>query len=135
VEILMRTDHRIPSQDAWFSFVGFEVLAGLGPCASRVTSAQVNLSAENDGRAGPTLRCRLEVLPEGHAPLAVMHQAPTDDEAVRGAVGDMRAVLERMFRRIDAPHAPETFRRPGLRTRIGGGSHGHPGPDRLPRQR
>ncbi|HEX2895820.1 MAG TPA: hypothetical protein VHO29_17590 [Marmoricola sp.] len=109
MEILVRTDHPIPEDDALTSSVGFELLAGLGPCAARVVKAQVNLTTEADCWGGPVvLHCRLEVLPCGHAPLAVMHRGTTDDEAVRGAVVDMRGVLERMFRRIDAHRTAET---------------------------
>lgn len=113
MEILVRTDGHLRGQDELFAFVGFEVIAGLGSCASRVGSVHVELSAEGGGRTGPaSLRCRLEVRPRGHAPLAVMHRAPTDVDAVRGAVGDMRGVLERMFRRIDVHRTPEVVRRP-----------------------
>jgi hypothetical protein len=112
VEILVGTDRRVPERDELLAFVGFEVLAGLGPCASRVSDVHVHLSAETGCRIGPvSMRCRLEVRPEGHEPLAVMHRALSRDDAVRGAVEDMRGVLERMFRRIDAHRATETTRR------------------------
>ncbi|WP_183407994.1 hypothetical protein [Nocardioides pocheonensis] len=112
MEILVGTDRQVPGREELLSFIGFEVLAGLGPCASRVSNVHVHLSAETGGRIGPvSMRCRLEVRPEGHEPLAVMHRALSKDDAVRGAVGDMRGVLERMFRRIDAHGATETTRR------------------------
>jgi hypothetical protein len=112
LEILVGTDHRVPGRDELISFVGFEIVAGLGPCASRVSNVHVHLAAESCGWSGPAiLRCRLELRPEGHEPLAVMHRALNMDDAVRGAVGDMRGILERMFRRIDARSATETMRR------------------------
>lgn len=112
MEILVGTDRDVPGRDELIAFVGFEVVAGLGPCASRVSNVHVHLSAEGGGRIGrASLRCRLEVRPDGHEPLAVMHRALNRDDAVRGAVGDMRGVLERMFRRIDAHNATETARR------------------------
>jgi hypothetical protein len=103
VEIQVRTDRCIRSGEELASFVGFEMLSGLGPCAGRVLSACVHLTPDwstHDGRR--VVRCLLEVHPAGHAPLAVTHRAPRYDDAVRGSIGDLRGLLERMFRRIDA---------------------------------
>jgi hypothetical protein len=102
MDIQVRTDHHVRGKDELISFVMYEVLAGLGPCAHRVTTAHVHLSLENAAATEPkALRCLLEVRPSGHAPLAVMHRATTKDDAVRGAVSDMRGVLERIFARLD----------------------------------
>jgi hypothetical protein len=114
MEVQVRTDRHVRGQEDLISFIGFEVVDGLGPCAERVVSAHVHLVAETVSRAGAELRCVLEVRPRGHAPLAVTHRATTKDAAVRGAVSDMRGVLERMFRRIDEARrrGAETIRRP-----------------------
>jgi hypothetical protein len=114
MEIQVHTDRHIRGQEELISFIGFEVVAGLGPCAERVTSAHVHLTAERLSRTGPAeLRCLVEVRPRGHAPLAVTHRASTNDAAVRGAVDDMRQVLERMFHRIDERRpGADTIRRP-----------------------
>jgi hypothetical protein len=114
MEIQVRTDHHVRGDEELISYVGFEVVAGLGSCAERVTSAHVHLTAEHVGRRGQTvLRCVLEVRPRGHAPLAVSHRAQTKDAAIRGAVEDMRGILERMLHRIDVRQAgAETIRHP-----------------------
>ena len=105
MEIQLRTDRHVRGADELVSFVGFEVVTGLGPCAPRISSVQVQLTAESGvGGGAAGLRCLLEVRPRGPAPLAVMRCAATTDAAVRGAVDDMRHVLERMFRRIDHRH-------------------------------
>lgn len=113
MEIQVRTDHHVRGEQELISFVTAEVVAGLGPCAERVMSAQVHLTAESGARKGPQeLRCLIEVRPRGHAALAVTHRASTKDAAVRGAVADMRGVLERMFRRLDDRHSgADTIRR------------------------
>lgn len=108
MEIQVRTDRQLRSGDELVSFVGVELLAGLGPCAGRVLAAYVHLSTDWSAHDGPVLRCLLEVSPLGHAPLAVTHHAATHDVAVRAAVGDMRGLLERMFRRIDARRTGES---------------------------
>ena len=60
MEILVGTDRQVPGREELLSFIGFEVLAGLGPCASRVSNVHVHLSAETGGRIGPvSMRCRL----------------------------------------------------------------------------
>lgn len=110
MEIQVQTDRHIRGKEELISFIGTEVVAGLGACAERVMSVHVYLTAESVAPKGTAdLRCLLEVRPRGHAPLAVTHRAPTKDAAVRGAVADMREVLERMFSRIDG-------RRPGAET-------------------
>ncbi|MGY2876045.1 hypothetical protein ACVW00_003235 [Marmoricola sp. URHA0025 HA25] len=114
MEIQVRTDRHVKGDDELIAFVASTVVTGLGPCAARVMSAHVHLTAERISRVGPPeLRCLLEVRPRGHAPLAVTHGASTKDDAVRGAAADMRGVLERMFERIDARHpGADTIRRP-----------------------
>jgi hypothetical protein len=102
VEIQVRTDQQLRAGDELAAFVGFELMAGLGPCAGRVLSACVHLTTDWSAQGGPVLRCLLEVSPLDHAPLTVTHHAASREGAVQGAVGDMRGLLERMFRRIDA---------------------------------
>jgi hypothetical protein len=113
MEILVRADRHVRAGDDLLSSVGVEVVAGLGQCAHRVSSAQVHLFTDSFDRAGPhELRCLLEVRPHEHAPLAVIHAASTHADAVRRATADMRGVLERMFRRIDGRSGPESVRQP-----------------------
>jgi len=113
MEILVRADRHVRARDDLLSSVGVEVVAGLGQCANRVSSAQVHLFTDSNDRTGPReLRCLLEVRPHEHAPLAVIHAAVTYDDAVRRATADMRGLLERMFRRIDARGGSESVRRP-----------------------
>jgi hypothetical protein len=105
VQIQVQADHDVGS-DELTSLVGFELLAGLGPCAARVTSACAVLTTDGRYDGPPALRCVLEVRPNGHAPLAVARRAATTDAAVRAAVGDMRGLLERIFRRMDGRVRP-----------------------------
>lgn len=108
MQIQVQTDRHAAGDEKLASFVGFEVLAGLGPCAARVTSACALLTSEESLRPGPAARrCVLEVRPAGHAPLAVSHRATTTEAAIRAAVGDMRGLLERMFRRMDGRVRPK----------------------------
>jgi len=113
MEIQVHTDRHVAGDQGLSSFVTSEVVTGLGPCAARVMSVHVHLTEESGARKGaPDLRCLVEARPSGHAPLAVTHRASTKDAAVRGAVSDMREVLERMFRRLDGQHAgAESIRR------------------------
>jgi hypothetical protein len=102
VQIQVQTDRHVGGGEELTSFVTFEVLAGLGPCAPRVRSACAVVTVESSPYQGPAaLRCVLEVGPVGHAPLAVTRRAATTESAIRDAVGDMRDLLERMFRRMD----------------------------------
>lgn len=100
MEIKVRTDRAVRNGQELASFVGYEVVAGLGSCATRVASALVEITDETTSTV-PGLRCQLEVWPLGHAPVIVSRLAATGEAAVSGAVEDMRHVLERMFRRLD----------------------------------
>jgi len=102
MEVQVRTDRHVPGGRELASFVGYELLAGLGACAARVACAYVQVSLVGrpcDREHG--MRCELEVRPRDHAPVMVTRLAATGDAAVHGAVDDMRRVLERMFHRID----------------------------------
>ena len=105
MEIQVWADKDLRNSRELASFVGYEIVAGLGSCATRVASALVELTDETAERARGTtsLRCLLEVWPLGHAPVVVSRLSATGEGAVRGAVDDMRHVLERMFSRMDAP--------------------------------
>ncbi len=108
MEIQVRTDRALRGGHELATFVGYEVVAGLGACAVRVISALVELTEDQATTDRPAvLRCQLEVRPHGHAPVIVSRLAADGDAAVRGAVEDMRNVLERMFRRIDGHTGPD----------------------------
>ena len=57
MEVQVHTDHHVGGREDLISFIGFEVVAGLGPCADRVMSAHVHLGA---ARVVPTGRAVLE---------------------------------------------------------------------------
>jgi hypothetical protein len=107
MEIQVSTDRALKGGRELAAFVGYEVVAGLGAVADRVISALVELTEDESTEEGSSrLRCQLEVRPRGHAPVVVARFAATGDTAVRGAVEDMRRVLERMFNRIDGHTGP-----------------------------
>ena len=101
MEIQVLTDRALRGGQDLAAFVGYELLAGLGASADRVLRALVELSEDTSEQGPSRLRCQLEVWPQDHAPVIVSRLAANGDAAVRGAVEDMRHVLERMFRRID----------------------------------
>jgi hypothetical protein len=108
MEIQVSTDRALRGGRELAAFVGYEIVAGLGAFADRVISAMVELTEDQSPAEGSTrLRCQLEVRPRGHASVVVSRFAATGDTAVRGAVEDMRHVLERMFNRIDGHTGPE----------------------------
>ena len=101
MEIQVRTDRALKGGQDLAAFVGYELVAGLGACAVRVLSALVELSEDTPEHGPSRLRCHLEVRPRDHEPVIVSRLAVSGDAAIRGAVEDMRNVLERMFSRID----------------------------------
>jgi hypothetical protein len=112
MDIQVRTDRHVRGDEALVEFIQTQVIDGLQPYLERLTSVSVHLSVESGARKGPPdLRALLEVRPRGHASLAVLHRAATKGDAVHGAVNDMRGVLERVFRRMDAHRKDATIRR------------------------
>ncbi len=114
MEIQVHTDRHVSGDEEFISFVASEVVNGLGPCARRVMGVHVHLAADRITRlSAPELRCLIEARPRAHASVVVTHRAATKDAAVRGAVADLRNVLERMFARMDSRHpGTETIRHP-----------------------
>jgi hypothetical protein len=78
----------------------------LGRFESRLTRIEVHLNDVNSGKGGEAdKRCMMEARPNGHAPVAVTHQAGTLPEAWQGAANKLRSLLETTFGKLDAKNS------------------------------
>ncbi|AWM41574.1 hypothetical protein GobsT_73650 [Gemmata obscuriglobus] len=75
--------------------------SGLSRYRSRLTRVEAHLSDVNGPKGGPDARCTLEVRAAGLHPVAVMSDADTPDEAVKGAVEKMNRLLKSSLGRLD----------------------------------
>jgi hypothetical protein len=114
MDVQVRTDYHVAGDEGLIGYVTQEVSSGLASFERKITSVQVHLSEESGARKGPhELRCVIEVRLTRHAPVAVTHKASTKDLVVRGAVTDMRTLLDRLYDRLDSRQAgADTIRHP-----------------------
>jgi hypothetical protein len=77
VEIQVSTDRYVLDAERLATFAGYEVVAGLGSCSTRVASATVDVTTALGPASTRALRCWLEVWPRGHPPFSVCRLGST----------------------------------------------------------
>lgn len=100
--IQINTDSNIEGDNALTRQVEVTVSDTLDRFSEQVTRVEVHLSDENsEGKSGAKdKRCMLEVRLAGRQPIAASDQAPTLDQAVRGAAEKMKRLLESTLGRL-----------------------------------
>lgn len=112
MKIQVNTDRNVEGSEALVQMVEAEVQYGLDRFDDRLTRVEVHLgdeSGEKDG-SGADKRCLLEARPTGMQPVVVTDFADTVEQAVVGATGKMRSLLNSTFGRIDGRDADATIR-------------------------
>jgi hypothetical protein len=80
---------------------------------AHIARVEVHLSDLNSGKSGQRdKRCKLEVRPEGRRPVSVTFDAATVDQALRGAAGKMKRLLQTTYGKI-ADRVTRVSARPG----------------------
>jgi ribosome-associated translation inhibitor RaiA len=70
--------------------------------ADEITRVEVQMTDEAKGKgSGDDLHCMLEARLNGHAPVAVHHNAENMDEAIRGATGKLVRALDHTLGKLD----------------------------------
>ena len=76
-------------------------MTALSGFSDQITRVEVHFSDEKGGKAGTgDKRCLLEARPAGRQPVAVSHEASTLEEALDGAAGKLRRLLESTLGRL-----------------------------------
>jgi hypothetical protein len=102
VQIQVNTDNNIDGRDELAAYIEAEVAASLSRFSDHLTRIEVHLGDESAGRSSDHgKRCLLEARPAGQAPVTVVHHAGTLDEAFRGAMHKMNALLTSKIDRLD----------------------------------
>jgi hypothetical protein len=95
MQIQVNTDDNLQGGASLGEWVEREVSSGLSRFDGYVTRIEAHLGDENAGKSGSAdKRCMLEARASGQDPLSVTHQAPSVEEACKGAIRKLRALLD-----------------------------------------
>ena len=122
MQIQINTDHNIEAHQVELARISDAVEKALSRVSHHITRIEVHLSDESRHKSSQDdKRCMIEARLEGHAPVAVTHEAETLDNAVDGAAEKLCRVIEsdlgrlhdQKSRRTDPPvPSPELTERP-----------------------
>jgi hypothetical protein len=95
MQIQVNTDDNLHGGASLGEWVEREVSNGLSRFDGYVTRIEAHLGDENAGKSGSAdKRCMLEARASGQDPLSVTHQAPSVEEACKGAIRKLRGLLD-----------------------------------------
>jgi hypothetical protein len=101
MQIQVNTDDNLQGGASLAGWVEKEVSSGLSRFNEYLTRVEAHLGDENAGKAGSAdKRCMLEARAAGQDPLSVTHQAPSVEEACKGAIRKLRALLDSRLGRL-----------------------------------
>lgn len=101
--IQINTDRNIEGAGALAEQVESVVQDALERFSQHITRVEVHLSDENSDKKGASddMRCLLEARLAGLRPISVSHRAATLEQAVNGAVGQLKRSLESTLGRLN----------------------------------
>lgn len=95
MQIEVRTDHTIEGREALVSHIKSVVESELDRFSERITRVEVHLSDVNGHKGGhDETRCVMEARLQGRPAIAVTHQEATLNQAVDGAAGKLKRLIE-----------------------------------------
>lgn len=95
MKIQVNTDTHIEGREALASQVNATVEHALQRFQSQITRVEVHLSDQNGGKSGQIdKRCVMEARLEGRQPIAATDEAPTMEQAVRGAADKLSRLID-----------------------------------------
>jgi ribosome-associated translation inhibitor RaiA len=93
--IEVSTDNTIEGREKLNDYVKGVVDEAMSRFAKRITRVEVHISDVNGHKSGVNdIRCVMEARLEGRPPIAVTSQETTMDEAVDGAAGKLKRLIE-----------------------------------------
>lgn len=102
MQVQVNTGNGVEGKDTlerWATEYLGDTLARFDP---EITRVEVQLTDESRGRKGAhDMRCMLEARLNGHAPVAVNHNAESMDEAFRGAVQKLIHALDHALGKLE----------------------------------
>lgn len=103
MKIQVNTDSNIEGREALVDHVTSTVQHVLKRFEEQVTRVEVHLSDQNGDKSGQRdKRCLMEARLEGRQPVAATDDAPTTDQAVRGAADKLLRLLDTQLGRVSS---------------------------------
>ena len=101
MQVQVNTDDNLQGGASLAQWVEREVSGGLSRFSEYLTRVEAHLGDENAGKSGTAdKRCMLEARAAGQDPLSVTHLAPSVEEACKGAIRKLRALLDSRFGKL-----------------------------------
>jgi len=114
MQIQVNTSNGIENKDALERWADGEIRQTLSRFAADVTRVEVHMSDENhDASGGGAKRCVMEARLAHHQPVAVTQQAPSLDEAFRGASDKLKRALDSALGKLTKHRDRESIRKDG----------------------
>ena len=112
MQIQVNASNGIENKETLERWADGEIKSGLSRFVEDVTRVEVHLSDETTGKSGGgDKRCTMEARLAHHQPVAVTNDAPTLDEAFRGAAGKLKRLLEHTLAKLDHKRDRDSIRK------------------------
>lgn len=112
MQIQVNASNGIENKDTLERWADAEIRDNLARFVEDVTRVEIHLSDENAGKSGAgDKRCTMEARLAHHQPVAVSNDAPTLDEAFRGASGKLKRLLEHTLAKLDHKRDRDSIRK------------------------
>jgi hypothetical protein len=112
MQIQVNASNGIQNKEALERWADGEIQGILSRFADDVTRVEVHMSGETPGKSGGgDKRCTMEARLAHHQPVATSHDAPSQDEAFRGALAKLKRVVEHTLARVDNHRARDSIRK------------------------
>ena len=112
MQIQVNASNGIENKDALERWADGEIKGALARFVEEVTRVEVHMSGETPGKTGGgDKRCTMEARLAHHQPVAVTHDAPSQDEAFRGALAKLKRIVEHTLARIEGRRDRESIRK------------------------
>ncbi|MEO6016018.1 MAG: HPF/RaiA family ribosome-associated protein [Polaromonas sp.] len=112
MQIQVNSKHTLHTGESFERWASTQLHESLGRFKDDITRVEVHMSDETGEKASPDhKRCVMEARLSHHEPLAVNHQASSQDEAFRGAADKLKRLLEHTLGKLrDLHRARESIR-------------------------
>ena len=112
MQIQVNASNGIENKETLERWADGEIKSSLARFVEDVTRVEIHLSDETTGKSGGgDKRCTMEARLAHHQPVAVTNDAPTLDEAFRGAAGKLKRLLEHTLAKLDHKRDRESIRK------------------------
>lgn len=112
MQIQVNANHTIHTGESFERWASTELNASLSRFKDDITRIEVHMSDENSGKVSTDhKRCMMEARLAHHEPVAVNHDASSQDLAFRGASDKLKHLLERTLDKLRDHRSRESIRR------------------------